>query len=212
MKPTTLNEFIGRLVEIGFVAQSKPIRTVPLGHNLLLVEVGDTGKTSAYIPEYENSLRHYIDTFDEGKYSLLLHDGSMVFIKYRLKNTKITWHRFSYLPSIRDIDVLEGEGVGDLPSPDLYMNTSRKALVRFEYAPEEAGENHPASHLHVNIPNCRIPVTSRLGIAEFLHFVVEHFHPRFYEDFQRKVPSTPKFHNDLAEQDLGRYRIAVPHL
>ncbi|TPI58457.1 DUF2290 domain-containing protein [Mesorhizobium sp. B3-1-3] len=214
MKPTTLNSFIGSLFEIGLVSQSYGMKTSPIGDGRLLIEVGDTGQTANHVPEYENSLQHYVDLFNEGKYSLLMLDGGLIFLKYHFTQagSQIAWHRFGYMPAVVKLDVGAGEGPGDLPPPDTYISTPRRASLRFEYAPEEAADLHPASHVHINAPNCRIPVTSRLGVAEFMHFVVENFYPEFLTAFSAILPAAIQYHDDLAVPDRQRFRIAAPDL
>lgn len=213
MKPTTLNDFIGRLVEIGLVAQSQPIKTNDLARNKVAIEVGDTDKTSGYVADYENSLRHYVDVFNEGRYSLLLFDGGMIFIKYVFSNSRseIDWHRFVYVPSIATLDIAKGDGPDDLPSPDDYIFVPRQAAFRFEFDPQ-ADEDHPPSHLHLNSPKCRMPVSSRLGVAEFVSFLVENFYPDFLDKFREIVPTKMKYGDDLVLKDRGRFRLAAPVL
>ncbi|WP_371832821.1 DUF2290 domain-containing protein [Mesorhizobium koreense] len=213
MTPATLSDFIGRLFEIGFISQSNAVTTYPSGEGVL-VEVGDTSQPSSFSPIYENSLAHYIDMFNEGKYSLIIFDGSLISIKYIVsKNGKrISWHRFVYFPAIVKIDVAAGDGPADLPPPDNYVRVPRQALLRFEYAPDDARVDHPASHLHLNSATCRMPMTSRLGVPEFLHFIIDNFYPSFREKYQKVLPSKMQYRDDLSIDDHRRFRVAAPNL
>lgn len=211
MTPTTLNDFIGRLAEIGLVAQSQALRVHVLSQRAKLIEVGDTSANDTFYASYENSLQHYIDTFNDGHYSLLMTDGAMISLKYHwLRSEEIGWHRYVFMPPVVTLDVLAGEGPGDLPEPAQYQLTPRRALLRFEFDPDQTEERHPASHLHLNSPNCRVPVSSRLGVFEFMSFIVDNFYPDHLADFAAASPARAAYRDDLSENDRRRFSIRAP--
>ena len=200
MKPNELNAFLGQLVEANFIVQTQALSVRNMNSRCKIIEVGDTSRSGAYVEEYENSLEHYVDCFNEGKYSAIVFDGSLLYIKYKTdKSGKIISHRFGYFPSIVQLHIAEGEGPSELPSPAIYPRTPRRAFLRFEFEPDDATDEHPASHLHFDVAHCRIPVSSRLGVREFIHFVVDAFYPDFrdlvagadvsrYDDLSVSVP------------------------
>ena len=51
-----------------------------------------------------------------------------------------------------------------------------RAPLRFEYDPANAGEDHPASHLHLGRTDCRIPVSCPLSLDTFLRFIFKRFY------------------------------------
>ncbi len=200
---------IAELIEAGFVVNSKGIVETKLGRSSYLVEVGDTRRTAAFETDYENSLRHYADMFDEGRYSLMLYDGALVSVKYIMEHDAITWHRYSYVPPVVSLDVGNGEGLGELPPAADYLRTPRRTMLRFEYDPASFAPRHPYSHLHLNGADCRMPVSGSLGLKDFLFFLIDCFYPAFIEPLAALKPSANSS-SHISVDDTKRSYIKVP--
>lgn len=67
-----------------------------------------------------------------------------------------------------------------------------KTPFRFDYDPNTASTNHPGSHLHICIPNCRLPVFAALSFGHFIRFVFKNFYSTLWDDhsFLRNIAST----------------------
>jgi hypothetical protein len=120
-------------------------------------------------------------------YSALLPDGSLLQLTYRLADGDISGHRLAYVPCpviISDNLLREGEPVSDIVQTYLETgSTSTVALrspVRFDFDPATATDGHPAAHMTINGPGCRIACVAPLHPYRFIDFVFRHFYPKFY--------------------------------
>jgi hypothetical protein len=128
------------------------------------------------------SLDEYCSLIESRQYSMLLSDGSMLQISYKLDRQDIVGHRLCWYPSPIDLDeeaysyriidnILDRMASGDTSS------FRARGPLRFDFAPEQAHEEHPETHLHLGHEECRIPVKSSLSIKSFMTFIVENFYP-----------------------------------
>ncbi len=123
--------------------------------------------------------RHWVAI---GAYSAVLADGALLQFTYECIGGTLTAHRLAYVPSpfAMDRDLLAQEPILDVF--DMYAN-GRPAdvilatTIRFDYDPGNASTGHPAVHLTVNSPSCRIACASPLRIGRFIDFVFRHFYP-----------------------------------
>jgi hypothetical protein len=75
----------------------------------------------------------------------------------------------------------EGEPIADVVTQ--YLDDSGASAValrspiRFEFAPNAAGDNHPAAHLTLNESHCRIACAAPMHPYRFLDFVYRQFYP-----------------------------------
>lgn len=123
--------------------------------------------------------RHWVAT---GAYSAMLADGALLQFTYECSGGALTAHRLAYVPSpfAMDRNLLMQEPIIDVF--DMYAS-GRPAdvilgtMIRFDYDPGRASIDHPAVHLTINLPSCRIACTSPLRIGRFIDFVFRHFYP-----------------------------------
>lgn len=59
---------------------------------------------------------------------------------------------------------------------ELEQNLFLRSPMRFDFSPADAGEFHPASHLTINSPECRIPARAPLCFDTFIKFLFENFY------------------------------------
>jgi len=117
----------------------------------------------------------------EGDYSALLFDGGLMQLNYRMVGGEVVEHRLLYAPCPYKFDPLELardpiEELLDLHRMTDHDELSMQTAIRFDYAPKNAGDGHPAAHLTINLSSCRIPVEAPMHPAQFLRFVFEHFY------------------------------------
>ena len=73
--------------------------------------------------------------------------------------------------------------INDNLSPRNVLDNFRlRTPIRFDYDPDNARENHPASHLHLCHSECRIPVFAPLSIGHFVHFIFCNFYPELWNE------------------------------
>ena len=132
----------------------------------------------------------YLSLIERKDYSYLMNDGGVIQIAVTYHGREIVEHRLLYHPcpfSVGKIDVDEFEGglldfIHDMFMNDLEGNVLLRSPIRFDYAPQAATPDHPASHLTFNDPDCRIPVRSPLQVGAFIEFVFQNFYPDAWDD------------------------------
>ncbi|MEU8319749.1 DUF2290 domain-containing protein [Nonomuraea sp. NPDC048881] len=140
-----------------------------------------TSRQHATIKQYRHWLRN-------GMYSALLYDASILQITYTVSDGKVIGHRLAYVPCPFDIDqdlLRSGEPVDDIIG--LYDRAADVALrspVRFDYDPATARAGHPAAHLTINSPDCRIACVAPLHVQRFVDFVFRHFYQSLWKAHQ----------------------------
>lgn len=126
----------------------------------------------------------YLALLERQEFSYLMRDGAIVQIAYTLKNNSIERHRLAYYPCPFEITAAalrryEG-GILDYIvenfMSDVETNVVLRSPIRFDYAPEAAQGFHPASHITINDPGCRIPARAPLTFDTFIKFLLENFY------------------------------------
>lgn len=148
-----------------------------------------------------STLSEYLMLLKYSQYTMVLYDGSILQISYKIKRNEIIGHRLCWFPSPLEID--EGQNVEDiiykiheslssnsslleeyLTSPEFNSEINlnkfyHRSPIRFDYdiMPDERKDKHPDVHLHISIEDCRIPVKGPLCLRRFMAFIVENFYP-----------------------------------
>ena len=139
-----------------------------------------------------STLDCYRSLIEAKDYSYLMNDGGVIQIALTYDGRRIEAHRFLYHPcpfpvtkAAVDEFGKSGSGLLDFIDGNFMDNVKDNLLlrspIRFDYAPDAATESHPASHLTLNDPECRVsgaftaPVryVHRVRAPEFLHGRVE---------------------------------------
>lgn len=130
-------------------------------------------------------LEDYISLLANQEYSYLMNDGGVVQIAYIFDRDQIERHRLAYYPcpfliERGDLSPYAGGGLLDLIN-DQFMseieeNVLLRSPIRFDYVPAQASDYHPASHITMNDPSCRIPARAPLNFDTFMKFVLENFY------------------------------------
>ena len=134
-----------------------------------------------------STLDCYRSLIEAKDYSYLMNDGGVIQIALTYDGRRIEAHRFLYHPcpfpvtkAAVDEFGKSGSGLLDFIDGNFMDNVKDNLLlrspIRFDYAPDAATESHPASHLTLNDPECRVPVHSPLQFGTFMEFVLRNFY------------------------------------
>lgn len=124
---------------------------------------------------------HYIQVLKNNDFSLMLADGSLIQVAYKVENDAIQWHRLCYFPCpiiFSDEDIQEYT-VLDLfevfSDQELHDRTQMVTYFRFDFDRSFSDHRHAHSHFTFGNSECRIPVFGPISIANFFDFIVDHF-------------------------------------
>ena len=184
MKMQGLQALAEDLVESGFLLETRAPVKRRSGRDIS-IEVGDTSAPDGDFGYVESSTNHYLETLRQDRFSWLLFDGSFVQVAYRMRAKAITFHRYCYIPAPFDIDLRSRfgtelwESIEGAASADP-LNTPHRTSLRFEYDPAAQTEQHAAAHLHLNLPDCRIPMRGPVSVREFISFLTRFLYPTVF--------------------------------
>lgn len=161
----------------------------------------DSNRTSAFA-----TLSQYQSTLDEKSYLAILQDGAIIRGNFVFRRTDLIAHSLWYWPCPFEIPPDDIRMETPLGALDLYCASWQEVVrfrtpLRFDYDPSRARRGHPASHLHMQTPECRIAVSRPLGFATFVRFVFRHFLP---DDWQRT-----DIWEDLTDEFEDKSRICI---
>jgi hypothetical protein len=179
-----------RITQFGFDLLGAEYALDARQHNV--DKLSATQKSVMWVRDKNNSLMtanparvaDYLFVLKNQEYSFLMRDGGIVQIAYMFDRLKVIRHRLAYYPCPFDIsshDLLAFDGglvdfIQNVFMSDLETNMLLRSPIRFDYSPSDAKEFHPASHLTLNDPSCRIPARAPLYFATFMKFVLENFY------------------------------------
>jgi hypothetical protein len=202
MKVQSLQILAERLIERGFLVSTQALSTQQSAEGRV-IEVGDTSALPIDSP-MENSANFYLALIRHSRFSWMLFDGSLVQIKYTLKVNDIVAHRYCYIPAPFTFDLREERSQESLTdiieaiSARDPMGQARRSTLRFEYDPGARALDHPAAHLHINHPICRIPVRSSISVREFVAFLLRFF---YADRFDHSALARPSFSQQMTLSD-----------
>ncbi|WP_084536852.1 DUF2290 domain-containing protein [Azospirillum halopraeferens] len=142
------------------------------------------------------SIDEYLDILEARRFSALLYDYALVSVECIFSGKDLIKHRYIYFPC-PVAQYMMHQCPESMPTADwvreAVMGQGVKiarslGFFRFDYAPKQKGEMHPASHFTFMSSGCRIPVQSPMGPADFFNFVFDNFHPK-YSGFWRQYAS-----------------------
>lgn len=141
------------------------------------------------------SVSEYCGHLQNQAYSAILFDGALLQISYGFTRNALTSHRLCYYPCPFALEPEELLVEPLLDVMEVYKHAGADYLrlrspVRFDYAPDHASEEHPASHAHMLWPHCRCAVVAPLSLGHFARFVFSHFYPELWKEheFLRSLP------------------------
>lgn len=133
------------------------------------------------------TIEEYFSIIDDGRYSAILYDYSLVTLECTFVKGKISRHRYFYIPCPLQHSVTHGRpedlSIGDffrqINADDLLNSAVSQGFIRFDYTtdPVQSEMHHPLSHVTLSSPDCRIALKAPISIAEFLTFIFDNFYP-----------------------------------
>lgn len=116
-------------------------------------------------------------------YSCMLNDGGLLQFTYRVRGDAVVGHRLGFIPCPLRLSTEDlREGNEPLEVFDFYFETEllhrmrMLPLIRFDFDIEVARADHPQSHLHLTLGDCRCPVFGPLSVGHFVRFVFRYFY------------------------------------
>lgn len=154
----------------------------------------------------EPSVKTYLKWLNDGQYSIMLKDGSLIQISYDLERNIPIGHRLAYIPcpytlnwELFDPSIALADFVRIHATSD--SDVLLRAAIRFDYDPSLT-PGHPESHLTLNNSNCRIACASPLRVGRFFHFVFQNFYPEIYNshEYLRDMPRDGWFTHTITNE------------
>lgn len=137
------------------------------------------------------SVREYLFFLQEGSYTIVLFDGALIQTAYAFERGKLTRHRLGYYPCPVELD-FRGEDYENfvevvedkLAQKDLESFLCRSP-IRFDFDSDAAREGHPASHVHMNSTDTRVPVYGPVSFGHFAKFIFRNFYGAAWQAHER---------------------------
>jgi len=165
-----------------------PNHNIGAGHN----------KASAFA-----TLSQYQCILHDNSYLAVLRDGAIIKGNYVFRSNDLIRYSLWYWPCPFEISHEDIESETPLGALDLYSLSWEEAVrfrtpLRFDYDTLNENPGHPMAHLHIQVPECRIPVARPLGFATFVRFIFRNF---FSDDWQS---------NDLWNDLIDEFENKIP--
>ncbi len=136
----------------------------------------------------EHTYEQYLIWVENGSYSALLRDASLLQISYEVRDGKIVAHRLAYVPcpcivsqDLLDALLEEGHSIDEIVSLcEHARDVVFRSPIRFDYDAANAKPGHPASHMTINSPDCRIACVAPMHVLRFVDFVYRNFYPKLW--------------------------------
>lgn len=127
------------------------------------------------------SIESYLFFLENERFSVIMNDGSIIQMSFKIKRGDICGHRLAYIPCpvIFDPLNLEMNSLYDVVVERLFSGVpehiAQRGVVRFDFDPDAAGDQHPPSHLTLNYDETRIAVSKSMDAKMFLAFIDDNF-------------------------------------
>jgi len=141
-----------------------------------------------FLVTQQHTYEQYLNWVENGSYSAILRDASLLQISYEVRDGRIVAHRLAYVPCpcITNQDLLdalleEGHSIDEIVSLcEHARDVVFRSPIRFDYDAANAKPGHPASHMTINSPDCRIACVAPMHVLRFVDFVYRHFYPKLW--------------------------------
>jgi hypothetical protein len=149
------------------------------------------------------TIEEYRDLVLRRQYTCALIDGSLLQLSFTFNNARLIRNRLCFYPCplaldqaqwnpeeiplldflddllVEEFDYLIDSMAGNTAG----TRTARLRMrgpIRFDFAPDQQANNHPASHVHIAGEDVRLPVFGPLSAGHFIRFIVRHFYPKMW--------------------------------
>ncbi|BAQ35242.1 DUF2290 domain-containing protein [Dehalococcoides sp. UCH007] len=158
------------------------------------------------------SIECYRAILDRRDYNVLISDGSLIQIAYKIKDEEVVWHRLCFFPCpivFDKTDTIENNisTMFDYFDPKYYLkNIKMVTPIRFDYDINLSNKVHPTSHMTILKDSCRLPVFGPMSIGHFIKFIIQNFYSDniSFEKSEFEIPIllwkrsfTPSYRNQL---------------
>lgn len=176
---------VGRtLADLALIRDQNSIATIRTSSGVLRI----TWKSAAVINFSEfpdSSIQEYLQLLTGRHFNYLLNDGSLIQLSYDVKGKdKIIGSRAVWYPCpvVFVPEELEYSTLEDLVLTTPQVNLCCRGPLRFDYAPEQAKQDHPQTHMHAGLENFRLPLQRALEPSRFLRFVMRTAYPTLWRN------------------------------
>jgi hypothetical protein len=146
------------------------------------------------------SITAYRKMFLGNQFTALMKDGALLQISVDINRDELVGHRFGYYPCPilipEDFDVLDFDALDLLLIYELEANLQAletgtgpvseqlrmRSPLRFDFAPDAATADEPASHVYLVNRDSRIAVQGPLSIGDFVRFIFKHVYQKAWND------------------------------
>ena len=185
--PHDIRNVLSWLFEKSLAQFIQPYRELPYRGRLRMCAEGSMAAQAALKAHPFGSIAEYRGFVESEAYSAILSDGSLLHLSYDFRESELIGHRLLYYPCPFVIDPeLTDEPILDVLEfcgNDLELFRLRSP-VRFDFDLQRAATNHPASHVHFQHEECRLPVVAPLSVGRFVEFVFRNFYPHWWAEHE----------------------------
>jgi hypothetical protein len=223
------------LLQAGLAIATNPLISYPIGDRVRLSWPSAKNSSGLLSREEMGSLSEYRKLISEGQYTCLLNEGSLIQVSFDFRRDEMVAHRLCFYPCPLDLlentfprdfeewnELLEAELKVQLISLDdqsLAENSEDedrghpmkagslrfRSPLRFDFDSRNDETTDPASHLHVNGGEARIPVYAAVSVGLFLTFIISQYYP----DYRRVLRQFPI---DFCERSISHDQQRQLHL
>lgn len=185
---TEIKNFIDLVIDYEIAISANPVVCNNIG-SMQRVTWQHPANVPHILTNYEfATIDEYCSLLMSQSYSLVLFDGALVQISFDVQGNRLIGHRLCYYPCPFDIDAEEFlmSSIGDLVETyrdhgsDLFR---LRTPIRFDYDPDNAKKNHPATHAHFLWEHCRCSLAAPISLGHFIKFVFNNFYPQLWENY-----------------------------
>jgi hypothetical protein len=190
------------LIDVKLAVDANPPILRRFGSDVLLTWPTQAGE-GAFTDNQFGTIQEYRRLVLTRQYTCAFVDGALVQISFTFRGDDVIANRLCYypcplvleagvwdpteIPLLDLFDSLVAEEFDEVlrivgqSDPARYSPRLRmRGPIRFEYAPEQRADDHPASHMHLGREEARLPVFGPLSFGHFLRFIVRHHYPEFW--------------------------------
>jgi hypothetical protein len=160
-----------------------------------------------------HSIENWAHWVESGAYTAMLFDGSLLQVSFDLDGEEIVGHRLAYVPcpfndSAEVLQELPLDGVIEYYKGDAEA-LQLKTAIRFDYAPGDAAEGHPATHLTINNADTRIACAGPLSFERFINFIFLNFYPDLTDviSYFASLPRPGKFARTIKSDEADEIHL-----
>jgi hypothetical protein len=159
------------------------------------------------------SIEQYLAWLEDGAYSAILFDGSLLQFTYDVEGGRVLGHRLAYVPCPFDVDLSllsQGEPVADVVALYRGGDAALRSPIRFDYDPGAAERDHPAVHMTLNTTGCRIACVAPMHVLRFVDFVFRCFYSELWKAHRDFFRAAAWLH--IPAQAFAEDERLAPHL